>query len=292
MNILFFNFRDIKHSAVGGSEKVLHRVAENWVKKGHKVTIFTAFDHSAAYGKNQPDGVGEHPKGVRGFHPSGGGAVDEIAGVSIIRRGGRYTLYAQAIFWWFREGRQRKYDVVIDMINTIPFFTPLFVRGPKLVAFIHQLARSVWFYETRFPISLIGYLLEPLYLQLYRKIPTITISSSTKADLVGLGFRDVTVVYVAIDEIPVSKLSKKPKEPLLLFVGRMVPSKRPTHVYEAFKIFRLIFSSFCLAKFLSILSLVIFFEGISNMASIIIASQIERSPRAPNSNSIALSTIY
>jgi glycosyltransferase involved in cell wall biosynthesis len=211
MNILFFNFRDIKHSAVGGSEKVLHRIAENWVKKRHEVTIFAPCESRNV-------------------------AEEEIEGVKIIRRGGRYTLYIHAILWWFREGRHKKYDVVVDMVNTIPFFTPLFVRGPKLVAFFHQLARPVWFYETRFPISLIGYLLEPLYLQVYRKTPTIAMSPSTRADLVGLGFQDVTVIPEAIDEIPISKLPKKPKEPTLIFVGRMVPSKRPAHVYKAFKI--------------------------------------------------------
>lgn len=211
MDILFFNFRDIKHSAAGGSEVVLHRIAENWVKKGHKVTIFTAKEEKTP-------------------------AEDKINGVSIIRRGGRYSLYIEAVKWWLREGKNNKYDVVVDMINTIPFFTPLFVKNAKVVAFFHQLARNVWFYETRFPISLFGFLLEPLYLQLYKNIPTIAMSPSTKNDLVKLGFKNVTIIPEAIDTKPVSLLPSKPADPLLLFVGRMVPSKRPVHVYEAFKI--------------------------------------------------------
>jgi len=190
---------------------VLHRIAENWVKKGHRVTVFAPLE----------------PKLVR---------QEEINKVKIIRRGGRYSLYLEAIKWWFSEGNKNKYDAVVDMINTIPFFTPLFVRGPRVVAFFHQLARNVWFYETRFPISLFGFLLEPLYLQIYRKTPTIAMSPSTKNDLVKLGFKNVTTIPEAIDEKPIGKLPKKPKNPSLLFVGRMVPSKRPIHVYQAFKI--------------------------------------------------------
>ena len=211
MNILFFNFRDIKHSGSGGSEVVLHRIAENWAKKGHKVTIFTSFEP-----RNLPE--------------------EELNKVKVIRRGGRYTLYIEAIKWWFKVGRRAGFDVVVDMVNTLPFFTPLYIRGPKIVAFFHQLARNVWFYETRFPISLIGFLIEPLYLLIYRNISTIAMSESTRSDLIKFGFCNVTVIPEAIDEAPLSRLPSKSSEPTLLFVGRMVPSKRPLYVYEAFKL--------------------------------------------------------
>jgi hypothetical protein len=53
-------------------------------------------------------------------------------------------------------------DIVIDETNTIPFFAKYYVKEPHLM-FFHQLCREIWFYQMRFPLSLIGYLLEPLY---------------------------------------------------------------------------------------------------------------------------------
>jgi hypothetical protein len=83
------------------------------------------------------------------------------------------------------------YDVIIDEINTRPFLTPKFIKnGEQVVALIHQLAREYWFYETPFPISYIGYhFLEDRWLRNYVNIPTVTISESTKKDLLNLGFK-------------------------------------------------------------------------------------------------------
>ena len=64
-----------------------------------------------------------------------------------------------------------------------------------MFALIHQLAREYWFYETPFPISYLGYhLLENRWLRTYVEVPTVTVSQSTKQDLVTLGFKRVFIV--------------------------------------------------------------------------------------------------
>ena len=103
---------------------------------------------------------------------------------------------------------------------------------------IWQLAKEVWWYESPFPLSAIGYALEPIYLRVYRKTPIFTFSESTAADLRGLGFRgNITMVPVGIEPI---ELPDKPKslEPSFIYVGRLAPSKRVHEIIEAFAIFR------------------------------------------------------
>src|SRR5213075_2289779 len=88
------------------------------------------------------------------------------------------------------------YDVVVDEINTRPFLTPRWVRETPIVALIHQLAREIWFYETRFPISALGrFVLEPRWLGTYRDVPALTVSQSSAESLSRYhGWRDVTVI--------------------------------------------------------------------------------------------------
>jgi hypothetical protein len=42
VNILIYNWRDIKNPASGGAEILTHEIAKRLVSKGHKITIFTA----------------------------------------------------------------------------------------------------------------------------------------------------------------------------------------------------------------------------------------------------------
>lgn len=126
--------------------------------------------------------------------------------------------------------------MVVDQINTIPFFTPLWADVPA-VMFIHQLAREVWWYESRFPLNVIGYLVEPWYLRLYRRSPVVTVSESTKADLQELGLKGrITVIPEGLEPMtPV--VPNRPEEPSFIYVGRMSPSKRVHDVIKAFALF-------------------------------------------------------
>lgn len=212
MNILIFNWRDIKHPRAGGAEVVTHELAKKLIERGHKITLFCAYFRGAK-------------------------KKEIIDGIEVIRKGNPVTVYLFAYFWYRKMiKRGLKFDLVIDEVNAIPFFTPFYVKGKK-IAFFHQLAREVWFYESVFPVNIIGYLLEPLFLRPYKKIPTITISSSTKEDLVkqGLGPKNIFVCPEAIDIDPLESLEKK-KGHNFIFVGRLTKSKRIGEIIKAFKL--------------------------------------------------------
>lgn len=207
--ILFLNWRDTRHPRAGGAENMTHKMARMWVAWGHQVTQF-----SAAF----PGGAGE----------------EVIDGVHIVRRGSQFTVHWEAFRYYERCVRGRC-DLIIDEVNTIPFWAPVYAREPVLM-YVHQLARNVWRYEAPFPLSMAGYAAEPLYLQPYRHVPIMTISQSTEDDLRHFGLRGP---YHFVPQAVDTKLPQLPppetKEAslTLLYVGRIVPSKQIHHIVEA-----------------------------------------------------------
>ena len=119
MKILWLSWRDIKNPDGGGAEKVAIEVASRFVKDGIKVTLFTSKFPGAKY-------------------------KEDIKGVKVIRRGGLITCRLFAFIYYV--GRKDEFDLIIDEINTLPFFTPLYARK-KALTLIHQLAREYWFLE-------------------------------------------------------------------------------------------------------------------------------------------------
>lgn len=210
MNILWFNWRDIRNPEAGGAEVYTHEIAKRLAEKGYSIALFTSK--------------------FRGCKRE-----EVIDGVRVIRDGGRYTVYQRAKEFYKRNGN--KFEIVIDEINTKPFHTPKFVDNDKILALIHQLAREFWFYETPFPVNLIGYyILERRWLKDYVNIPTITVSNSTKEDLESLGFKNIFIVHNGLNVEPVDRIPEKAEKPTIVFVGRMKKAKKPQDVIEAFKI--------------------------------------------------------
>ena len=213
MKILIFNWRDRKNPLAGGAEIVTEELLKRLVKNGHRATLLTS-----------------KFKGCQN--------KEIIDGYEIIRVGGRWTVYWQAYIYYQRYLRG-KFDLVIDEINTIPFFAKFYVKEKNIIL-CYQLCRQIWFYQMLFPLSLIGYLIEPLYLWLLRKKIVLTESESTKKDMQKYGFRAENIFIFNIGlEIELAKnlntLSKY-KEPTILSLGTLRNMKRPLHVVKAFEI--------------------------------------------------------
>ena len=212
MNILMFMWRDIKNPASGGAGRATHELCKRWVKKGHHVTIFTSSFHN---GKDH----------------------EVVDGYEIIRKGSLFSHYYYAPLY-YKKYFKGKYHAVIDQINTIPYFTPFYVKEAAIIVYIHQLCREIWFYEMPLPVSLFGYLLEPFYLKVYKKYPTITVSESTKQNLLSLNFSNISLASNAIDFEPSATFANKENEPTIIFVGRLTKSKRPHHLIKAINLLK------------------------------------------------------
>ena len=206
------NWKDMTHPAAGGAEVYTEGFARELVKKGHEVTLFV----SAVEG--QPE-------------------RDIVEGVRIVRRGGRLGVYRAARGFWRSEGEGR-FDVVIDEVNTRPFLTPRYIRSVPVVALIHQVAREIWKYEVPWPVGIVGrYVMEPWWLRSYRSVPVLTDSPSSSQSLELYGVRGATPLPIGAAPIEKPDVSKE-SEPTVVFLGRMVESKRPHHVFEAFSLLR------------------------------------------------------
>lgn len=207
MRILILNWRCPMNPRAGGAEFVTFEIARRLVQRGHSIEWFSA-----------------------GF--PGALAEETFGGVRFVRAGRQWTVHWRA-FQRYRGKLRKDFDVVIDEINTIPFFTPLWADIPT-VMFMHQLAREVWWYETSFPLSAIGFVAEPRYLRRYRHVPVLTVSPSTRNDLRQLGFEGSICILPEglepITELHVDRLSV----PAFLYVGRLAPSKRVADIVSAF----------------------------------------------------------
>jgi glycosyltransferase involved in cell wall biosynthesis len=202
------NWKDMTHPAAGGAEVYTEGFARELVKKGHEVTLFV----SAVEGRPERD---------------------VVEGVHIVRRGGRLGVYRQARKFWREEG-EGHFDVVIDEVNTRPFLTPRYVRSVPVVALIHQLAREVWDYEVPKPVGLLGrYVMEPWWLRSYREVRVITDSASSAESFMPYGIRGAHPLPIGAAPFEVPDLPKE-AVPTVVFLARLVESKRPHHVVDAF----------------------------------------------------------
>lgn len=212
MKILIFNWRDLKHSWAGGGEIYIFEQAKRWVKSGHEVTLFC--------GENIDTKLP---------------VQETIDGISIFRKGGRYSLYLWASWYYFTKFRGR-YDLLIDVVNGIPFFTPLYCRLPK-ICFVYHVHEKQFFYELPFPFNYIGYFIEKyLFPLVYSRVNINAISKTTKDKLVKYGFKKkkISIVYCGINGKMRKKYAKKFSHPTLLYLGRIKKYKRVDLLVELF----------------------------------------------------------
>lgn len=199
-SVLILNWRDPKHPLAGGAEQMVYEHAKYWKNKGAKITWFTS----------------AFPKCKH---------VETIDGITIIRKGSHYTVSFWALVYYLR-GKFKNIDIVIDCFHFFPYFTPLYMRSIKKVAIIHEIAGNLWFDNLLFPLSFIGYFVEPHIIRLYKKIDFITGGDSAKRDLVkiGLSGRNIHVINHGIRKSIIRKIVKE-KNPVLIFLGRISKDK-------------------------------------------------------------------
>lgn len=214
MRILIFNWRDPKHSWAGGGEIYIFQQASRWVKMGHEVTVFCGEDIE----KKLP-------------------SFEILNGIKIYRKGGRYTLYLWAVWYYFTRFLG-KIDVVIDVENGIPFFTPLFCKVPK-VCFVYHIHGNQFFYELSPPFSHIGYFIEKyVFPRIYRHISIVAISKTTKKQLLKNGFRskNISIIYCGMEKPQkiIKGKVKKYSNPTILYLGRIKRYKRVDLLVDIF----------------------------------------------------------
>lgn len=206
MQIILFSWRGPKHPNAGGAEISTHEHAKGWVRMGHQVMLFTS---AFAGCKNE----------------------EVIDGVKIKREGRQIFEVQWKAFKWYLFDNHPKFDLVVDQFHGIPFFTPLYVKAKKL-AFIHEVTKEVWQLNPwPWPFNKIaafaGEIFEPLTFALYKNVPFMTVSQSTKKDLIAWGIPEdsIKVIHNGVNLLRFTKLPQKEKKKTVIFLGSISKDK-------------------------------------------------------------------
>ncbi len=210
MRILVINWRCIKNPLAGGAEVYFQEVFRRLVARGHEVTLLCE----------------RFP---------GASAEETVDGIRTVRRGGKWTFNFSVYRNLRRFVREGDYDIVIDDLNKIPFYSPWLVSDrPVLVLLMHLFRKSI-FRETLPPFALYVYLTESMIPLAYRGCPFAVLSESSKKDLVRLGVpaEHITVVPPGTDFDRFYPDPGVGREPIVLHVGRLKRYKSTDHLLFA-----------------------------------------------------------
>ena len=214
LRILVVNWLDRENPKSGGAESHLHEVFGRLADRGHEVTALVS--------------------GWRGCEPRA--ALD---GIDVHRAGGRFTFSWAAPRYFRRHLADRDFDVVVEDLNKVPAFTRYWAGAP-VVLLAHHLFGGTAFQAAPFPVALGTWILERFVPLAFRDIPAISVSESTKQDLVSRGLRTelIEVVPNGIDLDWYTTDPEKPKDPrpTLLFMGRLKKYKRVDLVIRAVRV--------------------------------------------------------
>ena len=209
MKITILNWRDTYHPFAGGAEISLFEQAKYWKKKGAQVTWY-----SSSFPNAQKE--------------------ETVEGVQIVRSGSHFSTHLLTFFLYGKNIQGS--DIIIDSFHFVPFFTPLYADKSKIIALINEPAKNIWFKNLFFPISVIGFLLEPLFFVPYRKIPFITAAESIALELAyyGIQRKNISIIpHGASSILPKSK--KKDKIPVIIYLAQISQDKGIEDAIEAVK---------------------------------------------------------
>ncbi len=200
--ILALSWRDIKASKAGGAEVHTHEMLSRADKEKYRIYHFSPMIKELA-------------------------EEEVIDGVTYLRSGNVITVILKAM-QFYRKNRQN-IDFVIDQCNTHRFFTPFWVEHEKRIFYIHQLTKEIWDYSARFPLSKIGKLSEEWMLRLNCKDAVITVSESTRQELIDRGYQadKIKIIHNGVSFKPWEKEQWYEKEacPTFIYAGRYSPYK-------------------------------------------------------------------
>ena len=152
--------------------------------------------------------------------------TETVDGVEIHRRGGPF-LFNYTVALGLRSWvRRHAIDLVLDDSNKITFLLPWFCPVPVVARFHHLFGTSI-FREAGWLRALYVLFFEALIGPVYRNVATLTVSESTRAELLARGLKRVSLAPNGVDASKYRVLPEAPKEPLLiLHIGRLKAYKR------------------------------------------------------------------
>ena len=212
MRLLLVNWQDIEHPLGGGAEIHLHEIFGRMARKGHEITLLTCGWPGAA------------PR-LR---------LDEM---EVHRVGTRPTFMLRALPYFRRELASTPWDLIIEDINKMPLYTPLWTRRHRTAALVPHLFGATAFLELPAPAAAAVWFSERPLGAVYRNVPFEAISESTRDDLVARGIPrgHIEVIYPGIDTVGYTPSQHlRSSTPSFAYLGRLKKYKGVHHVVRAF----------------------------------------------------------
>jgi glycosyltransferase involved in cell wall biosynthesis len=210
--IHLLSWRDLEDVEAGGSEAHAAELARHWAAAGVDVTWRSSF-------------ASGHPHVVR------------RDGYTAIRRAGRYLVFPRAALAEVL-GRHGPSDGLLEIWNGMPFFSPLWYRGPRAVM-LHHVHAEMWqmvLGEDNPLLARLGDVLERRVAPLvYRRSRIVTPSESARDEIVsllGIPARQIDVVHNGLGR-GFAPGGTRAASPSIVAVGRLVPVKRFDLLVEA-----------------------------------------------------------
>lgn len=199
--VLILNERDPVHPKTGGAETHVHEIFRRLAAQGFQIT----------------QAVSSFP----GCVPR-----QELDGIRLWRLGGLAAYYPRVAWTCLRETRQGEFDLVVECLNKVPFYSPLYSAVPVL-AIVHHLFGEVAFRQVAWPIAATVWNAEKLIPRLYRKNAFIAISESSRLDLIARGIPadHIRVSHPGIDHPAIDADTARPRPHRIMYLGRVEPYK-------------------------------------------------------------------
>lgn len=198
MRVLAVNWRDIGNPEAGGAEVHLHEILAHIAGWGHEATLIAAGWPGCA-------------------------REERIDGIRILRRGHWYDANWALPLFARRQLMHETYDVVLEDINKLPFFMPLFTSTPVVPVIPHLFGTTV-FREANAFVGTYVVLMERFIPLVFRHNRFMVISQSTKDDLVarGVAADRIDVVLCGLDHKRYRSLGlERFTEPTIVHLGRL-----------------------------------------------------------------------
>jgi glycosyltransferase involved in cell wall biosynthesis len=209
-HLFLLNERDLDNPRAGGAEVHLFEIFGRLAARGFPVTLICA-DYRGSTGPRASD-----------------------RGITIHRIGTRYDFYLRgpALFRRLVRGVEGP-GLLVENLCKLPFYGPLYSPWPVL-AIVHHLFGATAFRQVNFPVAAVTYVSELGIPRIYRGVPMIAVSPSTRDDLVARGVDpgSITVIPNGLDHGRYAADGSEPG-PTILSLGRVEPYKRIDIVLDA-----------------------------------------------------------
>lgn len=203
MRIVAVSWRDLANPISGGSEILVDRLLSEMQLRGHEVALVC------------------------------GGPVGERA-YRVVEAGGRFSQYLRAPA--VLASQFRDFDVVIDVANGVPYFSPLWRKGAS-ICLMHHVHDEQWRMHFSRPTAEVGRALECYAMPLvYRDRLFVAVSQSTRdaMERIGVPPTSIRIIESGVDAVAPENLVKaRSEEPTFAVLSRFVPHKRVDLVLRA-----------------------------------------------------------